>query len=232
MADSSYLSEIRTEYEGWLNQNDEILARIFTWAMLIDNTSIDALKKINEKKKSFKLLRTMGNIPNFSKLSGKQKLFIPKWQKNVYRGDYVISRAIRKLEEVECLKELQSLENRELDSYLKDSLVNARKLHYLGFFDAAIITCGKTTEYLLKTRLNKDSIRFEEKWGISKLFNKFQSTRKQFKPKKEITKNVQEIIRNLRNLYAHENPSSALETDSELVWHSLLYLTNELTKQE
>ncbi|MFX1282372.1 MAG: hypothetical protein ACFFB5_01905 [Promethearchaeota archaeon] len=228
MNNTSYLSDIRSEYENWLNKNNEILTKIFTWAMIIDNNTIESLNKINEQKKSFRLLRTMGNIPNFSKLNVKQKMFIPKWQKNVYRGDYLICRAIRQLKDISDLRELQDLEKRQLDPYLKESLVNARKLHLLGFFDASIILCGKITEYILKEKMNKNSIRFEEKWGILKLFNRFQSTQKQPKQKKEMTKNVQEIIRNLRNLYAHENPKLASAGDSNLVWHSLLYLINEL----
>jgi hypothetical protein len=225
----SYLSDIRSEYKSWLNENDEILARIFTWAMIVDNKAIISLKKLTEQKRSYKLFKTMGRIPNFSKLSKKQKLFIPKWPKNVYRGDYLICRTLRHLEEIEILKELQALDNRQLDSFLKESLLNARKLHHLGFFDAAIIICGKITEYLLKERLNRDSISFDEKWGIFKLFKKFQSSRKQQKPTKEIIKHVQEVIRNLRNLNAHGNPKSASESDSNLVWHSLLFLINELT---
>ncbi len=228
MSKLSYNSEVYQEYVDWLNENEKILTSIFVWTSLIDENLIPRLKDMKKRKHEFKLLKTVGTVRDRTDLSPKQKSKIFKWYKNVFRGDYLIIRAIRDLQKNNTLIEIRNLEQKNIVPNLKESIIEARKLHFLGFFDSSVIMCGKITEYLLKEKLKMDSINFDNKWGISKLYSIFRSKSKQISLKGKVIENVKEIIRYLRNICAHGNPEHASENDSNLVWQSLIFLYNEL----
>ncbi|OLS24847.1 MAG: hypothetical protein HeimC3_17220 [Candidatus Heimdallarchaeota archaeon LC_3] len=164
-------------------------------------------------------MKTMGKIPDsiFKDLSPKQRGNITKWSKNVFRGDYLIGRGLRDLEKVDIIIEIENLKKLNLDQDILLKLVNAKKLHHLAFFDSSIVTCGKITELVLKRIMEKEKIIFDNKSGLSKLFNTLKSRVTFQKHGDKILENIQEIIRIIRNTYAHDNPKIATKEESELV---------------
>ena len=76
--------------------------------------------------------------------------------------------------------------------------------------------------------MEKEKIVFDKKSGLSRLFNTLKNRVTFPKHGDKIIENIQEIIRIIRNTYAHDNPKIATKEESDLVWHSLMYLMNEI----
>jgi hypothetical protein len=77
-------------------------------------------------------------------------------------------------------------------------------------------------------RAKKEKINFDNKSGLKKLFNTIKNRITIQKHGDKIIEDIREIIRVIRNTYAHDNPKIATKEESELVWHAVMYLVNEL----
>lgn len=230
MAEKTFFTEVRSDYNEWLKINVELLIKIFTWAKLIDTDSIASLSKQGYQKWKYKLAQKTGKISRgkILTLNQAQQSLVTKWSENINHGDYLIQYTIRNLENSDVVKEIKQIESTDLHQDLKKLLLDTRKLHYLKFYNAALNSCKNTTEILLKHKLKQESIGFDEKWDISKLFKKLQSKIKKSLHFKKIKISIDVIIKNTSIKHTLNKPRFVTENESEIVWQSLKSLTEEL----
>jgi HEPN domain-containing protein len=226
MAVRTVFSDVRSEYNDWLSINNEILIKIFTWAQLIDPDSISSLSKQGLQKWKYKISK----IPRgkLLTLNRAQQSLISKWSDAINHGDYLIQHTIRNLPNEAVLKEIQQLESVGQNQDLNKLLLETHKLHYLKFYDAAVNSCKNTTEILLKYKLKQKSIKFDEKWDISKLFKKLSPKIKKSPQFKHIKASIEIIIKTTKNKYTLKNPRFVTKDESKNAWQSLKLLTEEL----
>ncbi|MFX0182680.1 MAG: hypothetical protein ACFE95_06305 [Candidatus Hodarchaeota archaeon] len=230
MAEKTFFADVRFEYNEWLKIYDDLLIKIFTWAKLIDDDSIASLSKQGHQKYKYKLAQKTGKMSRgkFLTLNQAQQSLVTKWSDIMNHGDYLVQHTIRNLENSDLAKEIKQIESIDLHQDLKKLLLDARKLHYLKFYDAALISYENTTKIFLKYKLKQESIGFDEKWDISKLFKKLQSRIKKSPQFKKIKGSLEIINKNTSIKYTLNKPRFVTEKESEIVWQSLKSLTVEL----
>ena len=232
MSDSgAFFGQAKTKYYEWL---DQVADEVFLSLRLAAVSEKDFLPKLRaglESKESLDVLKYLGKIPeeHYAKFSPKMRGEFSKYGKMVFRGDYIVSVAMRKFDDDHWWKEYQSIQNLQLPERAKYYLSECVKSYLVGAFDGCIVMGGRATEFSIKESLRRRGTSFNDKDALHEVWSKFKGV---FSPKAQMDTNVldeiEELVRVYRNVTAHDSSKTATEEEAELVFNSAKLCCNLL----